>query len=162
MTVDDLFSLSFPLSEAVDFMETGRTFYILYTQKVCKPPVGFPIPLLQDMDFYFNVLTVINFLTSVINAIVITVCYRKCKDLLSGILTVVMDMMENNKTVQVLKLSDNEITPTDSHVTTVNPSTNNTHYFPYSMPWIFLIVLLSMLTIFALYWIFVLIIRTFD
>ena len=36
VTVDDLLSLSFPLSEAVDFMETGKTFYILSTQQVCK------------------------------------------------------------------------------------------------------------------------------
>ena len=35
-TVDDLLSLSFPLSEAVDFMETGNTFYIPSTQQVCK------------------------------------------------------------------------------------------------------------------------------
>ena len=28
VTIDDLLSLSFPLSEAVDFMETGKTFYI--------------------------------------------------------------------------------------------------------------------------------------
>ena len=36
VTVDDLLSLLFPLSEAVDFLETGKTFYILSTQQVCK------------------------------------------------------------------------------------------------------------------------------
>ena len=36
VTVDDLLSLSFPVSEAVDFMETGKTFYIPSTQQVCK------------------------------------------------------------------------------------------------------------------------------
>ena len=36
VTVDDLLSLSFPLSEAVDFMETGNMFYIPSTQQVCK------------------------------------------------------------------------------------------------------------------------------
>ena len=147
MTVDDLLSLSFPLSEAVDLMETGKTFYIPSTQPVCKQPVNFPIPLTQDMDFYFNIVTVINFLTSVINAIVLTVCYRKCKDLLSGILTVVMETMTHNKGTQALKLSDNEITTTESLMTKVNLSTNNTHYFSYSTLWIFLIVLLSMLTV---------------
>ena len=40
VTVDDLLSLSFPLSEAVDFMETGKTFYIPSTQPVCKQPVN--------------------------------------------------------------------------------------------------------------------------
>ena len=37
VTVDDLLSLSFPLSEAIDFMETGNTFYIPSTKQVCKP-----------------------------------------------------------------------------------------------------------------------------
>ena len=36
VTVDDLLSLSFPLSEAVDFMETGNMFYIPSTKQVCK------------------------------------------------------------------------------------------------------------------------------
>ena len=36
VTADDLLSLTFPLSEAVDFMETGKTFYIPSTQQVCK------------------------------------------------------------------------------------------------------------------------------
>ena len=49
--------------------------------------------------------------------LLLTVCYRKCKDLLSGILTVVMEMMEHNKGVQALKLSDNEITTTNNLVT---------------------------------------------
>ena len=35
ISVDDLLSLSFPLSEAVDFMETGKTFYIPSTQQEC-------------------------------------------------------------------------------------------------------------------------------
>ena len=35
VTVDDLLSLSFPLSEAINFMETGNTFYIPSTH-VCK------------------------------------------------------------------------------------------------------------------------------
>ena len=60
--VDDLLSLSFPLSEAVDLMETGKTFYILSPQPVCKQPVNFPVPLTQNMDFYFNIVTIVNFL----------------------------------------------------------------------------------------------------
>ena len=51
VSVDDLLSLSFPLSEAVDFMKTGKTFYIPSTQPVCKQPENFPVPLMQDMDF---------------------------------------------------------------------------------------------------------------
>ena len=67
--------------------------------------------------------------------------------------------MTHNKGTQALKLSDNEITTTDNPMTKVNLSTNNTHYFSYSTPWIFLILLLFMLTLFALYFIFILIIR---
>ena len=143
MIVDDLFSLS----EAVDFMETGQIFYIPSTQPVCKQPVNFSVPLRQDMDFYFNIVTAINFLTSVINAIVQDICYRKFKDLLSSILTVAMETMTNNKGTQALQLSDNEFT-TENPVTEVTLSTNNTH--SYSTLWIFLIVLSSMLTIFCI------------
>ena len=35
ISVDDLLSLSFPLLEAVDFMETGKTFYIPSIQQEC-------------------------------------------------------------------------------------------------------------------------------
>ena len=35
ISVDDLLSLSFPLSEAVDFMETSKTFCTLSTQQEC-------------------------------------------------------------------------------------------------------------------------------
>ena len=156
VTVDDLLSLSFPLSEAVDFIETGKTLYIPSTQQVCKRPLNVPLPLTQNMDFYFNIIPVVNFLTSVINAIVLMFCYRKCKDLLSGIVTVAMETMINPKEMQALQLSDDAFT-TDNPVTYVNSSTPDTQI--YSVPWIFLIVLLSMLVIFALYWIFVLIIR---
>ena len=152
VTVDDLLSLSFPLLDAVDFMETGKTFYIPSKQQVCKPHVNSSIPLLQDLDFYFNIVTVINFLTSVINAIIISVCYKKCKTFLACILTVVMETMEQNKKVQALKLSDNEITTSTSLDTTCVTS-NDTDYSHYSTPCICLIVLLSMLVIFALYWI---------
>ena len=69
VTVDDFLSLSFPLSEAVDFMETGKTFYIPPTQPMCKQPVNFPIPLMQDMDFYFNIVTVI-----------VTAIFKHCTD----------------------------------------------------------------------------------
>ena len=50
MTVDDL-SLSFPLSETVDFVETGKMFYIPSTPQVCKWPSHVSIPLIQNIDF---------------------------------------------------------------------------------------------------------------
>ena len=108
------------------------------------------------MDFYFNIVTIVHFLTSVINAIVLGICYRKDKDFLSGVVTVAMETMTNTKGTQALQLSDDDFT-TDHPVTRVNSSTIGTQV--YSLPWIFLIVLLSMLVIFALYWIFALIIR---
>ena len=88
------------------------------------------------MDFYFNIVTVVNFLTSVINAIILTVCYRKCKDLLSGIVTVTMETMTNQKGTQALQFSDDDFT-TGNPVTHVNTSTTDTHV--YSIPWIFLL-----------------------
>ena len=156
MTVDDLLSLSFPLSEPIDFMETGKTFYIPFTQKVCKCPLHVSLPLTQSMDFYFNIVTVINFLTSVINAIVLTVCYRKHKDFLSGIVTVAMETLTHPKETQALHLS-NDILTTDDPVTYVNSGTKDTHI--YSMPLMFLIALISMIVTFTLYWMFVLIIK---
>ena len=88
------------------------------------------------MDFYFNIVTVVNFLTSVINVIVLTVCYRKRKDLLSGIVRVTMETMTNQKGTQALQLSDDVFT-IDNPVTHVNTSTTDTQV--YSVPWIFLL-----------------------
>ena len=108
------------------------------------------------MDFYFNIVTVINFLTSVINAVVLTVCYRKHKDFLSGIVTVAMETLTHPKETQVLQLSDDILT-TDDPVTFVNNSTTDTQ--TYSIPFMVLIVLLSMILTFVLYWMFVLFIK---
>ena len=108
------------------------------------------------MDFYFNIVTVINFLTSVINAIVLTVCYRKHKDLLSGIVTVTMETLTHPKETQALQLSDDVFT-TDNPIMYVNSCTKDTQM--YSMPLMFLIILVSMIITFALYWMFVLIIK---
>ena len=156
VTADDLLSLSFPLSEAVDFMETGNTFYIPSTKQVCKQSARIRLPMKQSMDFYFNIVTVINFLTSLINAIVLTVCYRKRKEFLSGIVTVAMETLAHPKETQALQLSDDAFT-TDEPVTLVNNGTANTQM--YSMSLMVLIALLSMLITFLLYWIFVLLIQ---
>ena len=155
VTVDDL-SLLFPLSEAVDFMETGKTFYIPSTQQVCKRPSHVSLPITQNMDFYFNIVTIINYLMSVINAIVLTICHRKRKDLLSGIVTVAMEALTHPKETQALQLRDDILT-TDDTVTSVNSSTIDTQM--YNMPFMFLIALITMILTFALYWMFVLIIK---
>ena len=89
------------------------------------------------MDFYFNIVTIINILTSVINAIVLTVCYRKQKKILSGIVTVAMETLTHPKETQALQLRD------DDPVTFVNSSTTDTQM--YSMPLMFLIALISMI-----------------
>ena len=157
ISVDDLLSLSFPLSDAVDFMETSKTFYIPSTQQECPQGEQFPVPITQDMDFYFNIVTVINFLTSVINAIIISICYKKCKDLLAGILTVTMDTLQQKQQVQALRFSDNELS-TATNVETTIVTSNNLDYFQFSTPWIILIVFLSILLLLVLYWIFVLLI----
>ena len=90
------------------------------------------------MDFYFNIVTIINLLTSVINAIVLTVCYKKRKDFLSGIVTVAMETLMHPKETQALQLSD-DIHTTDEPVTLVNNSTIDTQM--YSMPLMVLIAL---------------------
>ena len=86
---------------------------------------------MQSMDFYFNIVTIINFLTSVVNAIVLTICYRKRKDFLSGIVTVAMEALKHPKETQVLQLRDDILT-TDDPVTFVNSGTTDTQM--YSMP----------------------------
>ena len=156
ISVDDLLSLSFPLSEAVDFMETGKTFYLPSMQQECPRPKQFPVPLTQDMDFYFNIVTVINFLTSLINAIIISICYKKRKDILAGILTVTMDTIQQKQQVQALRFSDDELSTVTVDTTTVD--SNNTDYFQFSITWIILIVFLSILLLLVLYWIIVLLI----
>ena len=153
ISVDDLLSLSF---DAVDFMETGKTFYLPSTQQECPRPKQLPVPITQDMDFYFNIVTVINFLTSVINAIIISICYKKCKDLLAGILTVTMDTLQQNKQVQALQFSDDELSTATVDTTTVD--SNATDYFQFTITWIVLIVFLSILLLLVLYWIIVLLI----
>ena len=156
ISVDDLLSLSFPLLEAVDFMETGKTFYLPSTQQEFPQPKQFPVPIIQDMDFYFNIVTVINFLTSVINAIIIFICYKKRKDLLVGILTVTMDTIQQKQQVQALRFSDDELFTVTVETTTVD--SDNTDYFQFSITWIILIVFLSILLLLVLYWIIVLLI----
>ena len=157
VSVDDLLSLSFPLSEAVDFMETSKTFYIPSTQQECPKPEQTPVPITQDMDFYFNIVTVINFLTSLINAIIISICYRKHKYFLAGILTVTMDSLQQNQKVQALRFSDNELS-TATNVETTTVMSNNPDSFQFLTPWIILVVFLSILLLLVLYWIFVLLI----
>ena len=161
ISVDDLLSLSFPLLEAVNFMETSKTFYIPSTQQECPQAEQIPVPITQDMDFYFNIVTVINFLTSLINAIIISICYKKCKDLLAGILTVTMDTLQENQQVQALRFSDNELS-TATNVETTTGNSNNVDYFQFSTPWIILIIFLSILLLIVLYWIFVLLMVPTD
>ena len=95
-------------------MEMGKTFYIPSTKQVCKRPSHVSLPLTQNMDFYFNIVTIINFLISVINAIVLTICYRKHKDLLSGIVTVAMEALAHPKETQALQLRDDILTTDDT------------------------------------------------
>ena len=108
------------------------------------------------MDFYFNIVTIINFLTSVINAIILTVCYRKHKDLLSGIVTIAMETFTHPKETQALQMRDDILTA-DDPVTSVNSGTTDTQM--YSIPLMFLITLIAMILTFALYWMFVFIIK---
>ena len=93
-----------------------------------------------EYGFYFNIVTIINFLTSVINAIVLTVCYRKRKDFLSGIVTVAMETLTHPTETQALQSGD-DIHTTNEPVTLLNNSTTDTQM--YSM---YLMVLIALLT----------------
>ena len=84
------------------------------------------------MDFYFNIVTVVNFLTSVINAIVLTVCYRKHKVLLLGIVKVAREILTHPKETQALQLSDDVFT-TDNPVMHVNSGTTDTQTYSYAV-----------------------------
>ena len=86
-----------------------------------------------------------------------SICYKKCEDLLVGIPTVTMDTLQQKQQVQALRFSDNKLS-TATNVETTIVTSNSIDYFHFSIPWIFLIVLLYMLLLFALYWIFVLLI----
>ena len=81
---------------------------------------------------------------------------QKCKDFLSGIVTVTMETLTHPKETRALQLSDGILT-TDDPVTYVNSGTKDTQM--YSMPLMFLIALISIIVTFALYWMFVLIIK---
>ena len=79
---------------------------------------------------------------------VLTICYRKCKDFLSGIVTVAMETLAHPKETQALQLRDDILT-TDDPVTFVNNSgTIDTQMYP--MPLMVLIVLLSMIITFCI------------
>ena len=121
----------FLLLDAVDFMETGKTFCLPSMQQECPRPKQIPVPITQDMDFYFNIVTVINFLTSLINAIIISICYKKHKDFLASILTVTMDTIQQKQQVQALRFSDDELSTVTVETTTVD--SNATDYFQFSI-----------------------------
>ena len=67
-----------------------------------------------------------------------------------------METLTHPKEIQALQLSDDILT-TDDPVTFVNSGTTDTQM--YSMPLMVLIVLLSVILTFALYWMFVLFIK---
>ena len=71
-------------------------------------------------------------------------------------MTVAVEALTHPKETQALQLSDDILT-TDDTVTSVNSSTTDTQM--YSMPLMFLIALITMTLTFALYWLFVLIIK---
>ena len=69
---------------------------------------------------------------------------------------VAMEALTHPKETQALQLSDDILT-TDDTVTSANNSTTDTQL--YSMSLMFIVTLITMLLTFALYWMFILIIR---
>ena len=148
---DDLLSFSIPLQVAVSYMETGNIYYLPpHTSQANDNPSSESIT--ENMNFYLYIVTVVNFLTSITNGLILSLLYRNCQTLLSGILTSILQNLEEVKQAKALKLSNDELVTTDDPSTTDSSATEttSTKYTPF---WIFLIVLLSMLVVFAIYWI---------
>ena len=67
---DDLLSFSIPLQEAVSYMETGNIYYLPpHTSQANDNPSSESIT--ENMNFYFNIVKIVNFLTSITNGLIL-------------------------------------------------------------------------------------------
>ena len=72
---DDLLSFSIPLEVALSYMETGNIYYLPpHTSQANDNPSSESIT--ENMNFYFNIVTVVNFLTSITNGLILSLLYR--------------------------------------------------------------------------------------
>lgn len=159
ITVHDMLSLSYPLHEAVNYMETGQVYYLPTKpaqQEDLTAHQRYHTPLTQNVDFYFNIVTMINFLTSLTNGVVLSLLYKNRQALLTSIVPTVLQTLDKSQKVDALKLIDDIVVTTEYATTEVDNS--STVAIPFTPLWLFVIVLLSMLLVFALYWIIVLIV----
>ena len=125
VVIKDLIDLSFPLDKAVEYMETGYTYYLdsAQTQHVLCP-LRVAVQNTSEgsnqdtVDFYFNIVTAINTALTLTHAVLLAVCYRYCLHFLTGIITTVVQIISNNR-VDALNLGPEETTtPEENHFTT--------------------------------------------
>ena len=155
LPVAELMQISFPMCDAVELMDSGVPYEIVSDQATCSQGCN-TIPITENPDFYFNIVTIVNFIAAVTSGFIVTCCYTKRQHLLTMVANSVLQTMEHAKQAKALKLTEDE--PIDTTEVPTTPSVvleymNN----KFTTPWIFLIVLLSLLTLFACYWIIVLI-----
>ena len=98
-----------------------------------------------------------NFIAAVTNGFIFTCVYTRRQHFLTTIVGSILETMAQAKQIKALKLTDEEdpIETTKTFTTKYTIIEDHTNLRP---EWIFLIVLLSLLTLFACYWIIVLII----
>ena len=93
---DHLLSLSIPLQQAVSYMETGNIYYLPPQISQANDNASSE-SITENMDFYFNIVTVVNFLTSITNGLILSLLCRNHQTLLSGILTSILQDLEEVK-----------------------------------------------------------------
>lgn len=158
VTVDDLLFITFPLEEAVELMESGTPYYLGTDTSVTNNYVPRQEEaIINHIDFYFNIVTVINFVASLANGILLSVCYKNRNYLLTSILTNIWQTLDESRSVQALILHEDETTNALTK-TTVKMSVPEEQSSKFPTQWIFLLIFLSILVLFACYWLFVLII----
>lgn len=145
---DNLIDFSIPLDQAVNYMESGDTYYLPSSDDENNVCASHDTPVTQDVDFYFNIVTVVNFLTSLTNALILSCCYRRREHYFTGLVTSILQQIKGATTLKLT--ADDPVATTEDFP----PSTPDTSlYFPLNAPWIVFLVFISMLIFMASYWI---------
>ena len=76
VSVSDLMHISFPMCDAVELMDSGTPYEIVTDQGTCIQECN-STPFAENPDFYFNVVTVVNFIAAVTNGFIFTCVYTR-------------------------------------------------------------------------------------
>ena len=107
VSVSDLMHISFPMCDAVELVDSGTPYEIVTDQGTCIQECN-STPFAENPDFYFNVVTVVNFIAAVTNGFIFTCVYTRCHHFLTTIVGSVLETMEQAKQVKALKSTDEE------------------------------------------------------